>query len=268
MSRRKPGLADLLVMLPWWVSATLAGISYLALAWVAPQLEITNPFLQPIAKTTAPMLVPLLALAFLAIAAVSAVTGWLRRKRLDGQRDLESLRETTWQDFERLVGEAYRRQGYCVIETGGGGADGGVDLKLVKDGETWLVQCKRWRKERVGVNVVRELYGVVAAEQATGGIVITTSAFTPDATVFAQDKPLKLIDGVALLDMIRAVQKSDTPAAIAASPPTVREPDIAPRCLQCGSPMVQRVARQGKNAGQAFLGCSRFPECRATQAIQ
>jgi restriction system protein len=42
-----------------------------------------------------------------------------------------------------LVGAAFRLQGYQVAETGGGGADGGVDLALShrwKNGsETWLV---------------------------------------------------------------------------------------------------------------------------------
>ena len=282
MSRRRSGLADLLVVLPWWVSALLAGGSYGLLAWVAPRLEIANPFLQPIAKTTAPLLAPLLALAFLAIAAVSALMARRRRKLLDGQRDLDSLRQTIWQDFERLVGEVYRRQGYRVVETGGGGADGGIDLKLIKDGETWLVQCKRWRQEKVGVKVARELFGVVASGRATGGILITTSAFTPDAEDFARGKPLRLVAGEELLRLVLAVQKGggspDAPPAPTATPTepgpkpapseSIATAPVAPVCPQCKAPMVRRVARQGKSAGQAFWGCSRFPECRATQPIQ
>lgn len=267
MSRRQAGLADLLVALPWWVSVTLAAIAYVALAYGAPSLSLSNLFLQSIAKITAPLLAWPAALLLLALAVASALAALYRRRLLDCQRDLDSLRQTTWQDFERLVGEVYRRQGYRVVETSDGGADGGIDLKLAKGGETWLVQCKRWRNERVEVKVVRELYGVVAAERATGGIVITTSAFSPEAENFGQGKPLRLIDGVALLDMIRVVQKSNTRIAIAAPLPAVRESDGAPRCLQCGSPMVQRVARQGRNAGQAFLGCSRFPECRGIRSF-
>lgn len=273
MSRRNPGLAELLVVLPWWVSVILAGGSYALLTWGAPRLEIANPLLQPILTRTAPLLAPLLALAFLAIAAVSALMAWRRRKLLDSQRDLESLRQTTWQDFERLVGEVYRRQGYRVIETGGGGADGGIDLKLAKDGETWLVQCKRWQRERVGVKVARELFGVVAAERAAGGILITTSTFTPDAEAFARGKPLQLVAGEGLLRQIKAVQKDGgAPAADEAAPApelqlTLIDPAASPACPTCGAPMARRVARQGKNAGQAFWGCSRFPECRATQPI-
>jgi restriction system protein len=258
MARRRSGFADLLAGWPWWASLLLAGVSYALLAWGAPRLEVANPFLQPLLKTAAPLLAPLLALAFLAIAAASALMAWRRRALLDRQQDLESVRQTTWQDFERLVGEIYRREGYRVIETGGGGADGGVDLRLAKDGATWLVQCKRWRREPVGVKVVRELYGVVAAERATGGILITTSTFTPDAVAFARGHPLQLVPGDELLRRIRTVQKGAQPAAVAAD---------APACPTCGAAMVRRVARQGKNAGQTFWGCSRFPACRAVRSI-
>ena len=36
-------------------------------------------------------------------------------------------------------------------------------------------------------------------------------------------------------------------------------------CHACGSPMVLRTARAGIHAGQAFWGCSAFPQCRAVQ---
>lgn len=33
-------------------------------------------------------------------------------------------------------------------------------------------------------------------------------------------------------------------------------------CGQCGSPLVTRTTRTGRNAGRNFLGCSRYPSCR------
>ena len=45
-------------------------------------------------------------------------------------------------------------RGFSVAETGGGGADGGIDLKLKKGGEIFLVQCKQWRAYKVSVNIV------------------------------------------------------------------------------------------------------------------
>ena len=44
------------------------------------------------------------------------------------EREFAQLRETPWKDFEYLVAEAYRRQGYQVDYSLGRGADGGVDL--------------------------------------------------------------------------------------------------------------------------------------------
>ena len=35
-----------------------------------------------------------------------------------------------------------------------------------------------------------------------------------------------------------------------------------PVCPVCGSGMVKREAKKGKNAGKAFYGCSKFPKCR------
>ena len=64
--------------------------------------------------------------------------------------------------------------------------DGGYDLLAEARTETGriltLVECKRWAPERpVGVEVVRNLYGVLAVEGATNAMVATTSRFTRDA---------------------------------------------------------------------------------------
>ena len=63
--------------------------------------------------------------------------------------------------------------------------DGGIDLVLSKGSEKFLVQCKQWKAFKVGVTVVRELYGVMAAKGAAGGFVVSSGRFTDDATAFA-----------------------------------------------------------------------------------
>ena len=83
-----------------------------------------------------------------------------------------------WRNFEELVAEAYRRQGYRVIE-GGFGADGGIDLELRKGDERVIVQCKQWKAQKVGVSVVREMFGVLTASNANKVIVICSGKFTP-----------------------------------------------------------------------------------------
>lgn len=39
-------------------------------------------------------------------------------------------------------------------------------------------------------------------------------------------------------------------------------------CPKCGSEMVIREAKRGKNKGSKFYGCSAFPKCRAMEKIQ
>lgn len=88
------------------------------------------------------------------LTAVAPYIGAKRRRRpLETQTGLDSLRALSWRQFELLVGEAFRRQGYTVEETGLGGADGGIDLVLRKHGKLTLVQCKRWNTQRVDVSL-------------------------------------------------------------------------------------------------------------------
>jgi hypothetical protein len=58
-----------------------------------------------------------------------------------------------------------------------------------------LVQCKDWPSKKVGVQPVRELYGLVKALRATKGILISSSVFTQTAIRFARPLPVELVDG-------------------------------------------------------------------------
>jgi restriction system protein len=158
--------------------------------------------------------------------------------------------------FEELGGAAYRRKGVQVSETGGGGADGGVDLILKKDGETLLVQGKNWRTFKVGVKVVRELYGVVVARGANGGIVISSGRFSREARELARGKALELVDGGQLVRMIEAVKKN---------PPRASKTSIQNPCPLCGDELILRVSRKGPHTGEKFWGCSPFPRCRGVK---
>jgi restriction system protein len=41
----------------------------------------------------------------------------------------------------------------------------------------------------------------------------------------------------------------------------------APACPLCGKPMRRRMAGKGPHAGQAFWGCTGYPDCRGTQEM-
>lgn len=177
--------------------------------------------------------------------------------------DRGALNDMSWRQFEALVGEAFRRKGCSVAETGGGGPDGGFDLVLKKEGETFLVQCKQWRALKVGVSTVRELYGVMAAKGATGGFVVTSGVFTDEAQAFAAGQNIELMDGTALHALIRGVT---VPGRVMPNPLSAVTTG-APFCPVCQSRMVMRKATRGTHAGTAFWGCSRYPDCRGKRRV-
>lgn len=165
------------------------------------------------------------------------------------------LERMSWQEFEGLAAETFRRQGYRVLERGGKGPDGGVDLDLYMGKDKYLVQCKQWKVSKVGVATVRELYGVMTAERAVGGFVVASGEFTDDARNFAEGRSIKLVSTQSLLRMINS--NAGTPSH---SEP--REVAAVPVCPKCGGAMVQRIAKKGSTAGSKFWGCASFPNCR------
>jgi restriction system protein len=174
-----------------------------------------------------------------------------------------AITSMSWRDFERLVGEVFRRQGFTVSGFGGHAPDGGVDLGLTKNGQRYLAQCKHWRKRQVGVTVVRELNGVISAQGAHGGFVVTGGEFTREAREFADSCDIKLIDGLALEELIGVISRQSWAADSGVAVVT----ETKPACPRCGTAMIQRTAKKGQFAGQRFWGCGRYPKCRGILKI-
>jgi len=250
MPRRKSSWVDDLILAPWWVSAALALFAYVILPTVLPSPLVNGG------------IVLLITFVLLTISAVSGVRSLSSTLLLDSQTSLASLRDLPWKRFENVLAEAYRRRGYQVVETLGGGADGGVDLRLRKDGHAILVQCKRWKGKPVPVQVVRELYGVMIDRRASAAKIVATTNFTADAVAFAKDKPIELVDSNALLRLVRDVQTSNrvTTSSDASD-------HLTPMCPTCNTPMVLREARRGPRMGEKFWGCVNFPKCRGTRSL-
>lgn len=263
---------DIAAFLPWWVDVFLAIIIYFVLhhyatAVIAPSTSVaqlgTNVTSQ-IGKMLALFGQYLLPFAFIIGAGMSAYGKHKRTTLFEDvsqSSSVSALNGMSWQEFEMLVSQAFCHTGYTVAETGGGGADGGVDLVLHKDGEKFLVQCKQWRAYKVGVTTVRELYGVMAAEGAAGGFVVTSGVFTQEARNFAEGRNIQLIDGAELKKIIKTVQPSDV------APQSSRPAISGTSCPKCGGAMTKRIAKQGANSGKAFWGCNNFPQCRGIVAI-
>jgi len=282
MTKRNQSLAvdvvEITSKLPWWVGLFLAVGSYIGLHSLAtkglPQAQagdISQALTGGLIYTFASLGQYFLPVIF-SIGSVLSAFMTIKRKRLHSNVTSgdKKVADINWYDFELLIGEHFRRQGFTVDETKTG-ADGGIDLVLKKDSGKYLVQCKHYKAYKVGVKPVREVLGVMVSCGATGGYVVTSGQFTKDAMSFAEDNKITLIDGSELQRILKAIPKK--PRALAATDDQITTalnnnaeegPGICPKC---GSSLVVRVARQGNRAGQKFLGCSKFPGCRFTKQI-
>jgi hypothetical protein len=164
---------------------------------------------------------------------------------------LELLRKLEWKRFEQIVALYYGENGItakctCI------GPDGGVDVKLHRNGEErpyCYIQCKAWGSEKVPITKVREFLGVMAAEKITEGIFVTTSDFWADARAFAE------ANGIA------AINANDFLRAFATLPATARTRIIGevtsgdyttPSCPKCDT---KAISRERRRDGARFWAC-------------
>jgi HJR/Mrr/RecB family endonuclease len=124
--------------------------------------------------------------------------GYSAKKRNDGKA------------LEEEVKELLQSMGLQATTTRTTG-DGGIDIVAYSDSPVfsgkYVVQCKDWAGS-VGEGVVRDLYGVVTAEAANKGILITTGTISKSAQKFADGKPLELIDGEQLSKLLSKFKAS------------------------------------------------------------
>lgn len=120
-----------------------------------------------------------------------------------------NLAEMPWDDFEHLVRQLFEwefgREGIEVKVTCAS-RDRGVDAIMFDPnplkGGKYVLQAKRYNRT-VDVAAVRDLYGTVVNEGANRGILVTTSSYGPDTYEFAKGKPISLVDGQHLVQMLK-----------------------------------------------------------------
>lgn len=185
--------------------AALAAVSYVGLGLALP-LMFNWPALWVVAANL-----------WGTVIAGSLVLGWLgvqiqardRRHLLEWSSDLRLL---DGEEFEWLVGEVFRREGWTVVERGRQDApDGYIDLELVRGSEHRLVQCKRWTVKWVGVDEIRQLVAALTREKlpANSGIFVTLSRFNQHAFAEAQAAGLELIDNTDLFARVEKVRRAE-----------------------------------------------------------
>lgn len=141
---------------------------------------------------------PFVALPFVAIAIYLA---WRQLRSISPETveaRLAAVRALSWEEFAALVSDAYRRRGYEVEAA----RDGTFDFVLRQKGRISLVQCRRWKVNQVGVGPVRELYDALDKHDAYNGICIAAGTFSEAARQFAAGKPIALVQGADLAQLV------------------------------------------------------------------
>jgi restriction system protein len=268
-------VVSIISKMPWWVGITMAVASYFWLNSVA-----TNP-VSPMSSSgsyapnniaemmfheMAKLLQYLIPGSMVVGSAISLYNSIKNKKLYDQvahKKIVSSLLSIDWQDFELLVSEVFKRKGFKTITNEGKGPDGGIDIVLLKGSDKYFVQCKQWKANKVGVQIVRELYGVIASTDVSGGFVVTSGVFTKEARKFASGISIELIDGKELLRIIDLNEISTNQDQNC----TIKHAKERPVCPTCNLEMIKRVAKKGINVGNEFWGCSNFPKCKMIKEL-
>jgi len=169
----------------------------------------------------------------------------------------ELLAALEWKRFEEVCAGLFERLGF-ETKMQKRGADSGIDICLFQSSSNLpaaIVQCKAW-KQNVGVNLIRELRGVMAAEGVKEGIFVTSGGYTDDAVAFASTNHIDLMDGKAVLAAIRKLSEEQQASLLRLA----TDGDYTtPTCASCGVKMVLRTPKSG--GSKPFWGCVNYPKC-------
>jgi restriction system protein len=172
-------LFAVLLRSPWWASLGLAaGVFFLARLFVPPVYAAFVP------------------LPFLAIAGVVI---WRRLRRPSARkvaRRLEALRALPREEFAAALEQGFRRQGYGVTRLRG-------ELQLTRSGRVSLVDCKRWKATRTGVEPLREFQAAGRNSEAQELIYVAAGEVTANAVAFAKQNNIRLVGEVELAELVR-----------------------------------------------------------------
>lgn len=107
-----------------------------------------------------------------------------------------AMYELSPRKFEELVAYLMEKHGY-EVELTKQSRDGGIDIFALKrdifGSFLTIVDCKKYSASNpIGVGVVRTMYGILNVENASHGMIATTSRFTKDAQGLAEEYKYQL----------------------------------------------------------------------------
>jgi restriction system protein len=181
-------LFALLLRKPWWISILIAVVLMLAAGALLPR----NLAAYSVSA----------GLPFLLVGIIAAFKQWRMPSAAQVTQKLEAVCAMSWRDFSGAVEQAFLKDGYEVERQAGAG----TDFAVRKSGHTVLVSCKRWKAASHGVEPLRELHAAVVARDADAGIYIATGKLTDNASRFAQENDISVMQGADLAKLLSALR--------------------------------------------------------------
>jgi restriction system protein len=178
-------LFAVLLRSPWWISFVLVACIVLASKALLPKEYFAVG-----------------ALGSFPLFVVGCMAAWRQLRAPSAAKVgqmLDTVQAMSWGAFSQALTHAWVGQGYDVNVA----SKGAVDLRLSKDGQTVLVNARRWKAATHGVEPLRELYNAVQAHNAQGAIYIAAQgSVSENAALFARDHGITLLQGPALAAML------------------------------------------------------------------
>jgi restriction system protein len=142
-----------------------------------------------------PIYAAIVPLPFLAI---GCVVLWRQLRKPSANKvakRMEALRALPREEFASALEQGFRRQGYGVTRLG-------ADLQVTKSGRVSIVDCRRWKATRTGVEPLREAQALAAKRDAQGVIYIVGGELTDKARAFAGANNIRVIGDAELTELV------------------------------------------------------------------
>lgn len=170
-------LFAILLRSPWWISCLLVAVISLASAALLPTAYVAFGVMG--------------ALPFLVIGSMAALKQWRAPSPARVAETLAQAGAMSWRDFSAWTEGMYAQQGFAVTRLNSPAAD----FQLVKDGNTTLVSCKRWKAANHGVDALRDLVAAKETHGAQQCAYVSLGAISDTAKRFAATQGITLMSG-------------------------------------------------------------------------
>ena len=121
---KQKSIIEILISIPWWVHLFLIAGILLSPSFINEYIyNNPNQILYVINKKIMPEFTWIISGFLFLFMLIQFLSRYKKRKLFFNEYDIEQLKRISWQDFELLVTETFKRDGYKVKEAGGAQAD-------------------------------------------------------------------------------------------------------------------------------------------------